>query len=267
MSKGMLVDTTRCIACRACQVACKRWNSKPGETTKVTETWSNPPALTSRTWTLLDIRKPRETKGTLKWAFVKRQCMHCLDPACVSACPVGALAKLDNGPVIYRAEKCFGCRYCMIACPFQAPKFEWDSNVPTIQKCEFCADRMANDIEPACSKTCPTKALAFGERDALITEAKSRIYDTSNNGKYTPHIFGEKEAGGTSWLYIYDVAFEDLGLPANLETRPYPEFTKGFLLAVPLVLIIWPALWAGINALVKRREEGMKEKRDSVKVL
>ncbi|MBM2832415.1 MAG: Ni/Fe hydrogenase, partial [Dehalococcoidia bacterium] len=233
MSKGMLVDTTRCIGCRACQVACKRWNAKPVEDTWVTETGTNPPKLSSKTWTLVDIRQPQQTDDAMTWSFVKRQCMHCIDPACVSACPVGALTKLDNGPVIYRAERCFGCRYCMIACPFQIPKFEWDSNRPTIQKCEFCADRLANDIEPACAGTCPTQAIAFGEREELLHEAKARIYNAS--GKYVPHIFGENEAGGTSWMYIYDASLEQLGLPANLEMEPYPEFTKGFLLGVPLV--------------------------------
>ncbi|MDP3064017.1 MAG: 4Fe-4S dicluster domain-containing protein [Chloroflexota bacterium] len=257
MSKAMLVDTTRCTGCRGCQVACKQWNDKPGESTTYSPTGSNPPRLSVKTWTYVDFRPAERTNGQTTWSFVKRQCMHCLDPACVSACATKALTKTKEGPVIYRVERCFGCRYCMVACPFDVLRFEWDSANPSLQKCQFCFDRIQDGKEPACAKTCPTDAIMFGERDALLEEARTRVY--SQPAKYVQHIYGEKEAGGTSWLYVSDVPFEDLGLPTNVKERPYPELTKGFLVGVPLVLLAWPVALAGVNALVKLRERGLNK--------
>jgi formate dehydrogenase iron-sulfur subunit len=153
-----------------------------------------------------------EEDGELHRVFVKRQCMHCVDPACVSACPVGALQKTDEGPVVYDCTRCIGCRYCMVACPFGVPKFEWGEPLPKIQKCTFCADRQAEGLEPACSAACPTGALTFGDRDALIAEAEARI--EANPDLYVPHVYGRDEVGGTSWLYLSPVPFEELGFPA-----------------------------------------------------
>ena len=257
MSKGMLIDVTRCTACRGCQVACKQWNDKPGESTRYSASRTNPPALSARTLCLLDLRPAERNGEEVKLSFVKLQCMHCIDPACVSACPVAALTKEDNGPVVYHAERCFGCRYCMVSCPFEVPKFEWWKAIPTIQKCQFCFDRIEQGLEPACATACPNDAVVFGERDALLFEAKSRIY--RQTGKYVPHVYGEREVGGTAIMYISDVPFEKLGLPTNLGEKAYPENTKLFLLAVPLVLMAWPALFAGVNALVKLRERGLRE--------
>ena len=149
MSKAMLIDTTRCIGCRGCQVACKSWHNLPGERTTFSETWSNPRHMNSNNYTRIIFREVAQPEGKLNWYFVKRQCMHCLDPACESVCPVGALTKLKNGPVVYDDDKCIGCRYCMMACPFQVPKFEWGSAVPLIRKCDFCADRIEIGLAPS----------------------------------------------------------------------------------------------------------------------
>ncbi len=254
--KGMLIDVTRCTACRGCQVACKQWNNKPAEATKYSHNWTNPTSLSGKTWTHVDIRPPDASNGTVKWSFVKRQCMHCIDPACVSACPVRALTKSDSGPVVYHSDRCFGCRYCMVACPFEIPKFEWWSATPTIQKCQFCFDRLEQDKEPACATTCTNDAIVFGNRDQLLNEAKTRVYRRPN--KYVPHVYGENEAGGTAFLYISDIPFERLGFPTKLKDKSYPEATKDFMLAVPLVLMAWPAVFAGVNALVKFRERGLR---------
>ncbi|MDP2951919.1 MAG: 4Fe-4S dicluster domain-containing protein [Chloroflexota bacterium] len=256
MSKGMLVDVTRCIACRGCQVACKQWNDKPGETTSSSETGTNPPVLSAKTWTLIDIKPEVRENGTMKWSFAKLQCMHCNSPACVSACPVAALTKDDNGPVVYREERCIGCRYCMIACPFGIPKFEWDKAIPTIQKCSFCFDRIDQGIEPACAKTCPTEAMVFGEREDLVEQAKARIY--GQPGKYVAHIYGEKEVGGTSWLYISDVPFEKLGFPLLGDTA-YPDLTWEALNKIPWEVLAVAVITGGVWY-IRRRQENEKAK-------
>ena len=144
--------------------------------------------------------------------FSKRQCMHCVNPACVSACPVKALEKTEQGAVIYHAERCIGCRYCMVACPFGIPKYEWESSKPRVRKCTFCADRQADGLEPACTSRCPTGALLFGDRQELITEAEARI--SGSPERYIDHVYGKNEAGGTSWMYISPVSFEKLAFPA-----------------------------------------------------
>ena len=257
MSKGMLIDITRCTACRGCQVACKQWNDKPGETTEYSATWTNPPALSDKTWTLVDMRPAKIENGATKWRFVRQLCMHCLHPACVSACPVGAFDKLDNGSVVYHSEKCIGCRYCMIACPFKIPKFEWEKALPYIQKCHFCFDRISQGMEPACAKTCPTDAVKFGERDDLLLEAQNRIKD--NPGKYVDHIYGANEVGGTSVMYLSDVPFKSLGFNVNLGTTPLPDKTWESLRAIPMEMVGIIAAMGGIWYLVKKRAEAMSK--------
>ena len=150
--------------------------------------------------------------------YVKRQCMHCVAPACASACPVQAMVKLPTGPVTYDASRCMGCRYCMIGCPFDIPKYEYESNMPRVRKCTFCAKRQAEGKRPACAEVCPSGALLFGKRSELIEVAKTRIYQ--NPDRYVHHVYGELEAGGTSWLYITDVPFEQIGLLPHRRRDP-----------------------------------------------
>jgi len=173
MSKGVLYDATKCIGCRACQVACKQWNELPAEKTTNSGTYENPPRMSAYTFTKINFTEV-EYNGEFKWVFNKQQCMHCQEPGCAEACIVGALVKTEEGPVTYDDGKCIGCRYCMVACPFGIPTFEWDKPLPWIRKCTFCADRQAAGLKPACVTTCPTGALKFGERDELIVEAQRR---------------------------------------------------------------------------------------------
>jgi Fe-S-cluster-containing dehydrogenase component len=179
--------------------------------------------------------------------------MHCIDPACASACPARALEKSKAGPVTYNGSRCLGCRYCMMACPFEVPKFEYTKAVPYVKKCSFCAERQAQGLMPACAEVCPSGALTFGRRAALLEEARTRIYQ--NPDKYVHHIYGEHEAGGTSWLYLADVSFERLGLKQGLSTQPYPAYTETSLAAVPVVMTLWPPLLMGLYAFSKRRDE------------
>jgi formate dehydrogenase iron-sulfur subunit len=188
--------------------------------------------------------------------FVKRQCMHCLDPACASACLAKALEKTAAGPVVYHPERCLGCRYCMVACQFDIPKFEFDSPAPYIHKCSFCAERQAEGLQPACASVCPTGALQFGHRAALLEEARTRIYQSPD--KYVHQVYGESEAGGTSWLYISDVPFDKLWFRTDLGPTSPPELTRTALAAVPFVLTLWPPLLMGLYTFSKQRAAAAK---------
>jgi formate dehydrogenase iron-sulfur subunit len=216
---GMLTDLTKCIGCGWCQKACREWNDL---TASSQSPGRSDPCLSADTWTLPELKQVN-LDGETHRVFVKRQCMHCVDPACVSACPVGALQKQDDGAVTYDCTRCIGCRYCMVACPFGIPKFEWEEPLPRIRKCTFCVDRQADGLAPACASVCPTGALTFGERDALIAEAQARI--EANPGAYVDHVYGKDELGGTSWLYISPVPFEKLDFPA-LKSEPVTELSE-----------------------------------------
>ena len=221
-SKGMLSDLTKCIGCGWCQEACSQWNDLQGGRDPGQQSQQNGTCLSAETWTLPELHEI-ERDGQQHRVFVKRQCMHCQDPACVSACPVGALQKMDNGAVVYDCSRCIGCRYCMGACPFGVPKFEWAEALPRIRKCTFCVDRQKTGMEPACAAACPTGALMFGDRDALIAEAEARIQ--AEPERYYQHVYGREEVGGTSWLYLSPVPFEQLGFP-TLKTEPVTALSE-----------------------------------------
>ncbi|MBM2824345.1 MAG: 4Fe-4S dicluster protein [Dehalococcoidales bacterium] len=260
MSKAVLCDANKCIGCRACQIACKQWNELPGDETTNRGTYENPPQLSAHTFTKIRFNE-LENDGKFYWVFTKLQCMHCEHPACVEACIVGALQKTEYGPVIYDDKKCIGCRYCMVACPFGIPCFEWDTPIPWIRKCIFCADRLSEGWEPACVKTCPTDALKLGEREELIVVARERI--AAAPGKYVNHIYGEKEVGGTSWLYLSPVPFDKLGFP-TLGSEPVTVNAARAMGAVPPVLLGVAAAMAGIYWLTKRRQK-LSQAKDSDK--
>jgi formate dehydrogenase iron-sulfur subunit len=193
-----------------------------------------------------------EYNGRFRWVFNKTQCMHCEHPACVEACIVGALEKQPDGPVTYDDHKCIGCRYCQVACPFGIPNFEWDKPMPWIRKCTFCADRQAAGLRPACVTTCPTGALVSGDREVLLAEARQRI--ASSPGKYVDHIYGEKEVGGTSWLYLSPVPFEKLGF-ASVGSEAVTINAARAMGLVPPVLLGVAATMTGVYLLTKRRHK------------
>jgi len=260
MAVGVLVDLNRCIGCRSCQVACKAWNDNPGEETECVGYYDNPPNLDADTWSIIQFNEV-EVGGRLHWVFAKRQCMHCEEPACASACPVGALHKLNNGAVVYDSEKCIGCRYCMMACPFRVPKFQWNTPVPLIRKCTLCVDRLTEGDEPACVKACPTGALTFGDRNELIAEAHRRIQ--ARPGKYVDHVYGEHEVGGTSWLYISPVPFDEIGFP-TLDSRPVTVPSQTAMEATPGVFVGVVALMGGIRWFTQRRSRAKDQEAVSV---
>ena len=233
--KAMLIDLTLCVGCNACQAACKEANHLPEQEEK---------ALSTTAYTALE-----EHDGV----FVRRMCQHCDDPTCASVCPVGAFTKTPEGPVVYDVEKCIGCRYCMQACPFQVPRYEWSNTYPRVQKCVMCHERLAKGLPTACSEACPTGATKFGDRDDLLKEAYERL--AAEPGKYVQKIYGEKEVGGTSILYISAVPFENLGFHTTLQTTPLPQLTWNALSKIPGVVTVGGTLLFGIWWITNRRQE------------
>ena len=247
---GVLVDTTKCIGCRSCEFACATANGLPEPDAAVVP---SPERETSTTqWTVVKGYQVAD-----KTITVKRQCMHCLQPACTSACLTKAMFKTPDGPVTWRSGKCMGCRYCMVSCPFDVPRFEYHSAVPRIQKCQQCSARVAAGEQPACVAACPVGALTFGRRENLLDEARHRIY--SEPGRYVHQIYGEHEAGGTSWLYLSAVPFEQIGFRTDIATTAYPAYNKEFLYAVPLVLTIVPPFLLGLRKATGGEGDGGNE--------
>jgi Fe-S-cluster-containing dehydrogenase component len=245
--RGVLVDTTKCIGCRACEAACAEANGLPGPAMLDNAAVFEAPRKTD-TVTLTVVNQAALAEPA---RFVKRQCMHCVEPACASACLVRALDKTPTGPVVYHKDRCLGCRYCLVACPFDVPKYEYESATPYVKKCTFCADRQAKGQGPACTSVCPSGALTFGLRNELLETARERLY--AKDSRYVRHIFGEEEVGGTSWMYISDIPLEELGMPTGLGTYAYSSLTQASLAAVPFVLTLWPPLLMGIYTFSKRR--------------
>jgi formate dehydrogenase beta subunit len=217
---AMLYDSTKCIGCKSCVVACADANGLQPDT-RVDELHQAPNDLNSFTKNIIKLYKPKEGDSG-SFAFVKRQCMHCVDPFCVAACPFHALEKNKvNGVVSWHADKCIGCRYCQLACPYQIPKFDWDAFNAKIVKCEFCKERLEAGKEPACTYVCPPKAVIFGRRDVLLRDAHKRIADHPDK-YFENRVYGEKEAGGTQVLYLAAVNFDLLGLP-HLSATEHPS--------------------------------------------
>ncbi len=247
---GILYDSTRCIGCQSCEFACASAHDLPEpdgedfpEVGKIRKTNENRRMV---------INAFETDNGEM---YMKTQCMHCNEPACAAACLTEAMKKTEEGPVIWRGNKCMGCRYCMVSCPFDVPKFEYFSANPKIEKCDMCADRIALGEKPACVSECPAEALVFGTRRELLAEARRRIAE--NPDMYYDHIYGEREAGGTGYLYLSAVPFDKMGMKTNLQNSSYPELTKGFLYSVPSVFVLWPAMLLGLhNATKTNKEEG-----------
>jgi formate dehydrogenase beta subunit len=244
---GMLYDATLCIGCKVCMVACREANDVPYP--EDAELYYDPEDLSANCITIIKL-----FRGEEEFSFVKRQCMHCVDPACVAACPFTAMLKREDGVVVWDGDRCVGCRYCEIGCPFNIPKFEWESRNPKIVKCELCKHRLAEGHEPACVEECPRDAILFGPRQMLLNEARRRIAE--NPDRYHPRIYGEDEAGGTQVLYISQAGVDpgELGFPA-LDDDALPEnvrkvqglLYKGFV--APL------ALYAALGTIVSRNRQ------------
>jgi formate dehydrogenase iron-sulfur subunit len=280
--RATLIDIANCIGCRACQVACKQWNEREGEDTELEPDlgFQNPAVLSAKTYTLIafhEMVNPAKPGG-LDSAYVMQRCLHCLEPACVSACPTTALERQPDGPVTYSADECIGCRYCMLACPWDVPTADWNTRAPKISKCTHCADRIAQPVPiafngqalsadagkrfaetiavPACVKACPADALRYGTREEMLALAHKRIADRPD--KYVNHVYGEKELGGTSVLYLSRVPFDKLGFPTYGE-KPFPAFTKTALGAVPPAVMAVGALLGAAYAFFRKRVQAVAD--------
>jgi len=255
---GVVVDLTRCVGCRSCEAACNKEQGLPE------------PAEPFDDFSVFDHmhhgqkRRTDETRYTVvnryevpgldHPLFRKKQCFHCNEPACLTSCFVNAYTKTPEGAVIYNPKVCVGCRTCMIACPFYIPTFKYSSAFkPRIMKCIFCYDtRLKEGKPPACVEACPQEALTFGKRSDMLEVAHQRI--RMEPGKYIDHVYGEHEAGGTSWMYLSPAPFDQVGLSTNVPSEPVLNYVKGFLAIVPMVLTIWPALFAGFHLLSTRKD-------------
>ena len=244
-ARGVLIDLTRCTGCKSCALACKSTNrlpnpEQPGET------------LDRGSYSFVDERQVQSKDGQPQAMYVKRQCMHCLHPACASACTVGALRKTAAGPVVYDAGKCIGCRYCQYACPFGVPAYEWDNPLGLIAKCQFCVGRQRQGERPACVAACPNGALRFGSRSNLLREAHGRL--ASNPERYVQHVYGEFEAGGTSMLYLSPIPFTELGFP-DLASEPAPHNAEAVMERTPWIALSVASLATMLHLILKRRED------------
>jgi formate dehydrogenase iron-sulfur subunit len=236
-AKGLLIDITRCIGCSECNRACAEVNNLPPEEAG---------ELSATHYTVLKSYNDEQT-------FVRRLCMHCIEPTCVSACLVGALTKTNTGAVLYDETKCIGCRYCMQACPFEVPRYEWSSLTPRIQKCRMCYERVAAGGQTACADACPFEATVFGDREELVKEARRRI-DENPDG-YVDYIYGLKEAGGTSVMYLSNIPFEKLGFPMNVPNEPIPNLSWRVLSEIPKYSVVAGVVLFGIHWITARRAE------------
>ncbi|MGE3959988.1 MAG: hydrogenase 2 operon protein HybA [Vicinamibacterales bacterium] len=248
---GLLYDATLCIGCKTCVVKCQEANHLEPDTSGIDAKYNAPLSLSANAKTVIKLYTGEEGES-----FMKAQCMHCIDPACVSACMIGALTKGPNGIVSYNVDYCVGCRYCEIACPFNVPKFQWASNTPQIVKCELCRERLAEGQEPACTEVCPRHAVIFGKRSELLLEAKRRI--AAEPDKYQAKVYGETEAGGTQCLYISHVPFEKLGLP-TLDDTPAPELARNIQHTVYKGFIAPVALYGILGAVMLRNRRAAEK--------
>ncbi len=238
---AILTDTTKCTGCEECVAACKKENGLGRD-----HPWHGQGSvsdLSSSRYTTI-LRRPGQH-------YVRQQCRHCLEPACVSACLVGAMQKTPEGPVIYDADRCIGCRYCVNACPYGIPRYEWYERVPTVRKCNLCVKRISEGRPPACVEACPEKATIFGSRTEMLAEAHRRLAAEPN--RYQPRVYGEHEVGGTSILYLSDIPLDFLAWKPNLGTEPLPTLTASALQKVPPTILLMGGLMTGVYWVVGRR--------------
>jgi formate dehydrogenase iron-sulfur subunit len=240
---AILVDVTRCTGCERCVAACTRRNGLDPWQADRDRAVTADGLSAHRVSTVLKAGDGR---------FARKSCMHCIDPACASACPVGALTKTPAGPVLYDRSKCIGCRYCMLACPFQVPRYQWEQTAPYMVKCDMCTERLSRNAPPACVEACPAGALKFGDRARLLEQAHSSIREHAE--RYRAHVWGEKEFGGTSVLYISDTDLGALGWSSYRENA-IPSLTEPLVHKTPFIGLGVAMSLTGLSWIVRRRGE------------
>ena len=244
--KAILTDVTRCIGCELCVEKCKELNHLGNDRPWP---WQSRDGLSATRWTTV-IPRPGGR-------YVRKQCRHCLEPACVAACPVGALRRTPEGAVVYDVSVCLGCRYCMNACPFGIPRYNWESARPAIQKCDLCYPRIREGKKPGCVEVCPTEATIFGDRSEMLAEAKRRLQ--ADPHRYIQKIWGESVVGGTSVLYIANIDLSFLGWKKDLGVDPLPQHTWKILTKMPPLFLGIGGLMAGVYWLYERKNKILTE--------
>ena len=237
---GILIDVTKCIGCNQCVDSCTQVN-KLGLAIPASQ--DTPDGLSAQRWISI-LKQPGGHN-------IRKQCRHCLEPACVSVCPVGAMHKTGDGPVIYDSKKCMGCRYCIMACPYGIPRYQWSEAAPLVSKCILCYGRIQEGQLPACVEACPEQAAIFGDRDELLAEAHQRLQ--AEPDKYVQKVYGEREVGGTSVLYISDIPLEFLGFQGDPGEQPLPELSWGWLSKVTPLALTTTGLMSGLFFVIGRR--------------
>lgn len=236
-----LIDTTKCIGCKACQVACMEWNDTRDEIGENVGVYDNPLDLTENSWTLMRFAEYENSAGDLEWLIRKDGCMHCEDPGCLKACPSpGAVVQFTNGIVDFQEENCIGCGYCVSGCPFNIPRISKKDN--KAYKCTLCSDRVAVGQEPACAKVCPTGAIVFGSKEDMIEHADGRIADLKSRGFENAGLYDPQGVSGTHVMYVLHHADQPElynGLPANPTISPWVSVWKG--ITKPLALAVMAA--------------------------
>lgn len=251
--KAILYDSSKCTACRGCQVACKQWWELPGEKTINRGTYENPPDLSYDTWIRIKFNEMSNGNGGIDWIFTRESCMHCTDAACVTVCPTKALYYHPSGFVAYDEDLCSGCGYCVEFCPFDVPRAKGNdiTGIRKINKCRFCIDRVGNGIEPSCVKTCPTDALIFGDRNELVAIGKKRVQELQS--KYpNAYLYGEKELGGLHVMYVLTHAPQVHGLPAHPDVPVAAIATDDILRPLSYAVTGLAVVGLGLNYLVAR---------------
>jgi formate dehydrogenase iron-sulfur subunit len=237
---GVLVDVTRCNGCNQCVQACAAAH-RLGDARPAIQ--QSPDGLSAARWSAV-VENPQG-------GYARKSCRHCLQPACVSACPVGAMYQTAEGVVLYDSRKCMGCRYCMMACPFGIPRYEWESAAPRVRKCDLCYERLQSGGIPACVEACPQGVMVFGAREDLLAQAHQRISQSS--GQYLPIVYGESDAGGTSVIYISQFPLDFLGFNGATGDQPWPELTWNWLSKVPGLALATTGMMTGLFWIIGRR--------------
>ena len=264
-SSGVLFDSTRCIGCRKCEEGCNRVNELPEPDRAFSDlsVLDKERRTTAKAYTI--VNRYLGSNAAENPVYRKVQCNHCLEPACASVCFVRAFTKTESGAVTYDSSVCVGCRYCMIACPFEIPAYEYNNAFsPRIMKCTMCHPRIIKGLLPGCVEACPTEALTYGKREELLRIGHERIRRFPE--RYVDHIYGEREMGGTNWLYLSGVPFKELSMREDLGETPAPKLTAGALSVVPMVIGLWPVLLTGIYAINKRKEKIEQQEKEQAVV-
>lgn len=258
---GVLVDMTRCVGCRSCEAACNKEQGLPApelpfdDYSVFDQTFHHGTQKRRPTEGAYTVVNRYEPEGSEKPVYRKIQCMHCNEPSCLTSCFVKAYTKTNEGAVIYDEHVCVGCRTCMVACPHQIPAYSYSRVIdPVVKKCIFCYEtRVSKGQPPACVDICPAQVMTFGKRKDLLQIARARIKRSPE--KYQSEIFGEHTVGGSAWMYLSGVPFEELGFDTDLPSEPVISNVKGFLGMVPMVLAIWPALFTGMHLLATKNKD------------